>query len=273
MSAPSTRQPPPAPQAGCTPGRHLCCSWDPPQGTHPSSPNPTNGPQPELGPAPNHPPLPPALSQLPSRPGPIDKSCIQLSVSPRSLFPVSFSPGVGRGPGPSPFPCVSGRGPVPREKRGAAESRLDLKHFNAKDVFDKSRRRFQPGLEMRVALALKKTQQKGPGEPKQQTGDFSSRSFPPRHPLPLPPSPHGGPWVEAPASGRSETPRQHPRTACLHLGVNYSPLAKELVTINARSPLPQPPPGGSLRLRRRLRRGKARTLIGLRALQPPWPPW
>lgn len=57
---------------------------------------------------------------------------------------------------------MSGRGPVPREKRGAAESRLDLKHFNAKDVFDKSRRRFQPGLEMRVALALKKHNKKAP---------------------------------------------------------------------------------------------------------------
>lgn len=207
MSAPSTRQPPPAPQAGCTPGRHLCCSWDPPQGTHPSSPNPTTGPQPELGPAPNHPPLPPALSQLPSRPGPIDKSCIQLSASPRSLFPVSFSPGVGRGPGPSPFPCVSGRGPVPREKRGAAESRLDLKHFNAKDVFDKSRRRFQPGLEMRVALALKKHNKKAPESQNSKLGTSPLAPFLLATLSPCLHHPNTGPWVGAPASSLQGKPR------------------------------------------------------------------
>lgn len=96
---------------------------------------------------------------------------------------------------------------MPREKRGAAESRLDLKHFNAKDVFDKSRRRFQPGLEMRVALALKKHNKKAPESQNSKLGTSPLAPFLLATLSPCLHHPNTGPWVEAPASSR-----QKPRT-------------------------------------------------------------
>lgn len=61
---PAPGSPPPAPQAGCTPGRHLCCSGDPPQGTHPLLPKPYNWSPAGAGTCPKPPPA--ASSPLPA---------------------------------------------------------------------------------------------------------------------------------------------------------------------------------------------------------------